>query len=144
METSSLGALAVTRPRVRLVVTWLLRIALAALFLGAGLSKLGGEAAMVDMFTDIGAGQWLRYVVGACEVAGAIGVLVPRLSMLAAGCLALLMVGATIANVVLLNTGPFLTVVIFVLAGLTAWLSACRTGTLRPGDRLAGPRGPVL
>ena len=33
-------------------------------------SKLAGDPVMVDMFADIGAGQWLRYLVGALEVAG--------------------------------------------------------------------------
>jgi putative oxidoreductase len=39
---------------------------------------------MVEMFANIGIGQWFRYVVGALEVAGAAGVLVPRVSGLAA------------------------------------------------------------
>jgi len=125
---------AATRPRLRTVVTWFLRIALAALFLGAGISKLAGEPAMVDMFATIGAGQWLRYFVGACEVAGAVGVLVPRLSVLAAGGLALLMVGASIANVTLLDASPLLTLAIFVVAVLTAWLGLRARGTAR--DRL--------
>ena len=110
------------------VLTWLLRIALAALFLGAGISKLAGDVAMVDMFATIGAGQWLRYFVGTCEVAGAIGVLIPRLSLLAAGGLALLMIGATIANVAILQTSPVLTLLIFVVAAVTVWLNRRRAG----------------
>ena len=42
---------------------------------------------MVEMFTTIGIGQWFRYVVGALEIFGAIGVLVPRTSGLAAASL---------------------------------------------------------
>lgn len=114
--------------RLTRVVTWLLRIALAGLFLGAGFSKLAGQPEMVDMFTTIGAGQWLRYVVGTCEVAGAIAVVVPRLSVLAAGALALLMIGATVANVAVLHASPALTLAVFVVAALVVWLGRGRFG----------------
>jgi uncharacterized membrane protein YphA (DoxX/SURF4 family) len=113
------------------VLTWLLRIALAALFLGAGLSKIGGDPAMVDMFATIGAGQWLRYFVGLCEVAGAIGVLIPRLSVLAAGGFALLMTGATIANVTVLDSSPAITLTALVVACLTVWLGRGTAGLRR-------------
>lgn len=116
------------------VLTWLGRAALALVFLGAGASKLVGEPAMVTMFDAIGAGQWLRYAVGALEVAGAVGVLVPRLSALAAAGLALLMVGATATNLTILGTSPALTLVLLVLALLVAWA----------GWRRAVPRGAVL
>ena len=83
-----------TEPRRRslavTVVLWLARAALALVFLGAGVTKLVGDPAMVTMFGDIGAGQWLRHAVGALEVLGAVGVLVPRTSALAAVGLALL------------------------------------------------------
>ena len=103
------------------VLTWLGRVALALVFLGAGTSKLVGEPAMVTMFDDVGAGQWLRLVVGGLEVAGAVGVLVPRLSTLAATGLALLMVGATATNLTVLGTSPWLTLALLVLALLVAW-----------------------
>jgi putative oxidoreductase len=32
-----------------------------------------GDPAMVEMFATIGIGQWFRYVVGALEIAGAVG-----------------------------------------------------------------------
>jgi len=54
-----------------------LRIGLAVVFAAAGLAELGAEPAMVEMFADIGAGAWLRYLVGALQVAGAMGLLVP-------------------------------------------------------------------
>jgi uncharacterized membrane protein YphA (DoxX/SURF4 family) len=126
MTTRSLSSPAVARPRFRTLILWLLRIALAAMFLGAGFSKLAGEPVMVEMFAVIGAGQWLRYFVGVCEVAGAVGVLVPRLSVLAAAGLALLMVGASIANVTVLDTSPATTLLIFLAALLTVWLGLSR------------------
>lgn len=75
---------------------------------------------MVDMFADIGAGQWLRLVVGGLEVAGAVGVLVPRVALPAAAGLALLMVGATLTNLLVLGESPVVTLVLGVLAAAVA------------------------
>lgn len=50
------------------------------------------------MFATIGVCQWFRYLVGALEIASAVGVLVPRLSGLAALGLVCLMAGATMIN----------------------------------------------
>ncbi|WP_138757928.1 DoxX family protein [Modestobacter altitudinis] len=105
-----------------------LRIGLAVLFSGAGLVKLGGEPAMVQMFADIGAGDWLRHLVGACEVAGAVGLLVPRLTSPAALGLTGLMIGATVTNVAVLDTSLVLTLVLALAAGTVAWVSS-------PGSR---------
>ncbi|PZA21048.1 DoxX family protein [Modestobacter versicolor] len=100
-----------------------LRIGLAVVFLAAGLSKLAGAPELVDLFDDIGAGQWLRYLVGVCEVAGAVGLLVPRLTRPAALGLTALMVGATVVNVAVLQVSPLVTVVLALAAGTTAALS---------------------
>lgn len=122
------------RPRstVATVLVWLARVVLALMFLGAGASKLFGEPAMVTMFADIGVGQWLRYAVGALEVAGAVGVLVPRLSALAAAGLALLMVGATATNLTVLGAPPWSPLALLVLAALVAWTGRDRLLAGRP------------
>jgi putative oxidoreductase len=82
---------------------WVLQVVLAFQFAGGGLLKLTGSPELVELFAAIGAGQWLRYLVGALEVAGAVGLLVPRLSGLAALGLAALMVGATATNLFVLG-----------------------------------------
>lgn len=99
-------------PRGRRLVSWVLQVLLALVFLMAGASKLTGDAAQVTLFDDLGSGQWLRFVVGVLEVAGAVGLLVPRLVVAAAGGLFLLMIGATIANVAVLGYSPVFTVVL--------------------------------
>ncbi|WP_222193717.1 DoxX family protein [Modestobacter italicus] len=125
-----------------------LRIGLAAVFAAAGLAKLGGEPAVVGMFDDIGASAWLRFLVGALEVAGAVGLLVPRLVAAASLGLAGLMVGATVTNLVVLDTSPALTVLLGLVAGMIAWArltgrapdrrGLARQGPGRPGARTAG------
>jgi len=72
------------------------------------------------MFTDIGAGQWLRYLVGALELAGAAGLLIPRLATLAALGLIVLMTGATVTNLLILHTSPALPITFLVAAGVIA------------------------
>src|SRR4051794_5078431 len=108
------------RPLGLVIATWVARAFLALVFLGAGVSKLAGEPAMVTMFDQIGAGHWLRYLVGTLELAGAIGILVPRLSALAATGLVLLMVGATLTNLVVLYVAPWLTLTLLVVAAFVA------------------------
>lgn len=113
------------------VVAWVLQVALAFQFAGAGMIKLIGDPAMVDMFATIGIGQWFRYVVGALEVAGALGLLVPHLAGLAALGLFGVMVGATLTNVFILHVSPVVTLVLMVVAGVIVWV--------RRASLLAGP-----
>lgn len=106
--------------RTAVIVRWAVQIVLASQFASAGIMKLAGTTQMVDLFTDIGAGQWLRYLVGACEVAGAVGLLTPRLVAVAATALAALMVGAAVTNVVL-GVSPVLPLVYLIVAAGLAW-----------------------
>src|ERR671911_517858 len=100
---------------------WGLQILLALQFAMGGLAKVFGDQAMVEMFATIGIGQWFRYLVGALELAGAVGVLVPRLSGLAALGLLCLMVGATLTNLFVLGTSPFIPVALLMVSALVAW-----------------------
>lgn len=109
------------RGRVGNVVLWALQVLLAAIFVMAAVPKFLGDPTMVATFEAVGVGQWLRYVTGAGEIAGAIGLLVPRLTGLAALGLVGVMIGATVTN---LLTAPPLAVVTLVLGGLlglVAW-----------------------
>lgn len=54
------------------------------MFAGGGPLKLSGDPAMIDLFAAVGVGQWFRYAVGTAEIAGAVGLLIPRLSRLTA------------------------------------------------------------
>jgi putative oxidoreductase len=67
-----------------IVLSWLLRGLVALAFLAAGGSKLIAAPAMVAMFAAIGVGQWFRLLTGTLEVAGAIGLLLPRVTIYAA------------------------------------------------------------
>jgi uncharacterized membrane protein len=88
---------------------------------------------MVEMFATIGFGQWFRYAVGALEIAVAVGVLIPRLSGLAALGLACLMVGATATNLFVLGASPLLPVGLLLVSALVAWGRRSRTRALFGG-----------
>ncbi|MFI5660083.1 DoxX family protein [Streptomyces sp. NPDC051684] len=75
---------------------------LLALFYGiaSGLPKLIAHPTAVEAFNGIGWGRPGMYAIGLLEVAGAVGLLVPALSGLAALGLSVLMVGAFFMQVV--------------------------------------------
>jgi putative oxidoreductase len=83
---------------------WSAQILLAAFFVIAAAPKLGGAHSSEQMFGQIGAGQWLRYLVGTAELAGAVGLVIPRLAGWAAAGLAADMAGATIINIAVLHS----------------------------------------
>ena len=124
------GASTAGRGRVLNVALWVLQVLLALMFVMAGASKVFGEAVMVEMFATIGVGQWFRHVVGVLEIAGAVGVLIPRLSGLAALGLVCLMVGAAITNVFVLGASPLTPIVLMVVGAFVAWGRWPRTRAL--------------
>ena len=115
------------------ILAWILAVLLAFVFLFAGGVKLLGSRAMIQEFTQIGAGQWFRYVTGVLEVSGAIGVLAPKYRFWAALQLAAVMAGATAINIWVLHTAPLarLTSVLLLLLLILAWLR-------RPQNRDSG------
>ena len=79
---------------------------------------------MVQEFAHIGLGQWFRYCTGVLEVSGAIGLLIPKVRFRAALQIAAVMVGATVANLTVLQLPALarMTAILLALALLLAWL----------------------
>src|SRR5579864_9296063 len=82
------------RGRASRISLWLTQVALAAVFLMAGGSKLVGVPAMVSLFDALGLGQWFRYVTGVIEVTAGIALLVPAAALFGAMLLVVTMLGA--------------------------------------------------
>jgi uncharacterized membrane protein YphA (DoxX/SURF4 family) len=113
-----------TRSSVAHRALWVLQILLGVFFVVASAApKFWGDPYAVQIFTEIGAGQWLRYFVGVVELAGGIGLMVPRLAGPAAVGLMALMVGAAYTQAVVLGEPVMVTTpaIIFVLAAVIAW-----------------------
>ena len=119
-----------TRGRALTITLWVLQVLVTLQFAGGGWLKLSGAPVMVDMFATIGAGQWFRLLVGALEIAGAIGLLIPQIAGLAALGLSGLMVGAIATNLFILNADPWLPIGLLLMSALIAWGRWPQTKTL--------------
>ncbi|RZT87755.1 DoxX-like protein [Pseudonocardia sediminis] len=92
--------------------------------------KLFGETSAVEIFTQIGIGQWFRYLVGVLELLGGVGLLIRRSAGAAALGLVGLMIGAAFTQAFVLHGGLLVLtpIVIGVIVGVIAW---ARRGEIR-------------
>jgi hypothetical protein len=104
-----------SRERLRSVTLWIMQGALALLFLFTGGSKLLLPTTVLLAQMAFPLPIWFLRVIGVIEVAGALGLILPQLTRikpgltpLAAGGLALEMVGATIVTVMGMGVAPAL------------------------------------
>jgi putative oxidoreductase len=107
--------------RASLIALWVTQVALAAVFLMAGGSKLAGVPAMVGMFDVIGVGQWFRYVTGIIEVTSGIALLVPSAAIFGALLLIPTMLGAIVTNVFIVHASPVMPLLLLLGAAAVAW-----------------------
>ena len=120
----------VATPGYKTIGFWILKVALAAIFIAPAGLKLAGAQQMVDDFNRIGLGQWFRYFTGATEGIAGILLLVPATTAFAAAYLTLVCVGALIAQVVVLHDDVIHAIILGVILGLIAWIG--RDDILRP------------
>jgi len=115
-------------------LSWGLRILLAVIFFAAGAAKIAGEPMLVQVFAQIGLGQWFRFFTAGVEIAGAVALLIPSVTGVAAAVLGTTMFFAVLAHLLVLRTNPGGAVALFVLSVSLAWLMRDQLRTLR--DRL--------
>ena len=112
------------------ITLWVVQILLAALYAFAGINKLLTlQPEVAEGFAQIGLGQWFQYFTGALELAGGIGLLIPRLAGPAALGLAAVMVGAIFAHLLALPPAalaivPAVLCVVLVLIARARWARA--------------------
>jgi uncharacterized membrane protein YphA (DoxX/SURF4 family) len=103
METTHRTRAKATPGRALNITLWIVQILLGGMFVFAGGTKLfGHQPEMIQAFDKIGLGQWFRYFTGALELAGGLGLFLPRLSGLAALDLVCVMVGAVVTHALVL------------------------------------------
>ena len=56
---------------------WILRGAIALVFVYEGIDKFGADSGWIRLFDQIGLGEWFRYFTGVVEVAGGVLVIMP-------------------------------------------------------------------
>ncbi|MET8779681.1 DoxX family protein [Nocardia sp. NPDC004654] len=128
-----------TRPgAVRNRILWTVQILLGLFFvLASGIPKFVAQADAVRIFDAIGFGDWFMYFAGLVEVAGGIGLLVPRLAGAAAAGLSITMVFAAATQAFVMDA-PSYSVFPLVLAAVFAWLALERRESLTAlRDRLS-------
>jgi uncharacterized membrane protein YphA (DoxX/SURF4 family) len=99
---------------------WVVQVFGAILSLVAGLAKLSGDEQMIEMFTAIGLGQWLRYV-GFIEFLSAALLLTPAFSGIAALVLFTTSIGATLTHFFILEGSPALPIGLLLIVSIVAW-----------------------
>lgn len=107
---------------------WTLSSVLAVLFLAAGGLKLHGGPKQVDNFAHWGYALWFLYVIGAVEIVGGIGLLIPRLAGFAVLLLGTTMIGASLTHLV--HNEMKAVPVPLVILGLLAVVGYVRRGPL--------------
>jgi putative oxidoreductase len=93
-----------TRGRQDVLISWILRLGVAVVFLSVGTAKFGTDPMWVKLFDQIGFGVWFRYLTGILQVTGAVLVLVPRTFLIGIGILACTMAGAAAVWIVWFGT----------------------------------------
>src|SRR2546428_9396857 len=115
--------LAIRAPsRGRVVGALIVQGLLAAACLAAGGAKLAGVPMMVQIFDQIGMGQWFRVVTGLVEVAGAVALLVPSLAALGAAWLGATMFFAVLTHLFILQSIAMPALILLTLNVLVVWL----------------------
>jgi uncharacterized membrane protein len=94
------------RRRRQLIALECTELLLAGVFFLVGGAKLIGRHDMVELFRSIGVGQWLRYVTGVFEVAGAAFMVIPLASGASAVALGIIMITATLIELLVLRRPP--------------------------------------
>jgi len=103
-------------------LAWSLQIALACVFTFTAWRKFTAHPIPVETVEALGTGQWLRFALGLAELAGAIGLLIPRLTVPSATCLALLMLGAAGTHLLIIGGSPVFAVMLMLASIAVAWI----------------------
>ena len=118
------------KSKVQIAVTVLLTLA----FLGSGIMKLTGADEIRQGFENWGYPVFFMYIIGLCEVAGAVGLWLRRFSYAAKVCLIILMAGAVATHLVFDSlTEAMPPIILILLIAVTLALHRKERGT---GDDL--------
>lgn len=109
---------------------WVLQVVTAAAVLGVGATTVAGAEQPVQMFEEIGLGDWFRYLTGALQLAGALGLLIPRLSGVAGLALVGLWLGAVGTHLFVIGGSPAPAAIFVLLTAVIAWGRRDRTADL--------------
>ena len=107
------------------IVLWVISVLVSVGFLASGAAKVfvDPDTAAAN-FESMGLPARMAVFIGICEMAGGIGVLIPRLAGLAGAGLVIIMLGAVYTHLV--HTPPAQAIPALVLGGLSAYIAYSR------------------
>jgi len=76
------------------ILGYIALVILAGVFVMTGFNKVSGSEMMVQTFEGFSYPAWTMYLIGAVELLSAVGLLIPRTRMVAAGLLTFILIGA--------------------------------------------------
>lgn len=101
---------------------WALQVVVAAAFFAAGAAKLADVPFMIQIFDQIGVGQWFRIVTGVVEIVGALALVYPGIAAIGGLWLGFTMVCAVAIHVFVLHSSPAPATVLLALNALIVYL----------------------
>jgi putative oxidoreductase len=107
--------------RLKSVGLWVLKIALAALFVLTAWAKLYGVPPMIEIFDKVGFGQWFRYFTGVLELLGAALLLWPGTTAFGALLLTVVCIGAFFAQLFILHEDMIHAIVLAFILAVLVW-----------------------
>ena len=112
--------------RLRAIARALPRVGLAVFFAFVGYSKFNSDPRneWVQIFEQIGVGQWLRYVTGVMQMGGAL-LLLPRKTLtVGAAMLACTMAGAAFVDLFIMTSPIVIVPLLLLMIIIVVWLTA--------------------
>jgi putative oxidoreductase len=103
-------------------VTRALEAVVAAAFFAAGATKLAAAPFEVQLFAQIGLGQWFRVVTGVVQIVGAFALVYPRLASIGGLWLGFTMLCAVVVNLAVVHTSPMPAIILGLLNALIVYL----------------------
>jgi hypothetical protein len=103
---------------VRKGTMWSIQILLAMVFISVGMAKLTGVEAMVQMFRQIGLGQWFRYFTGIVELASGLLMFSAVYAPVGATLLVCTMIGAVLTHLFLIGGSAMPAFLLGALSGI--------------------------
>jgi putative oxidoreductase len=92
------------------------------MFFAAGATKLAAAPFEVQLFAQIGLGQWFRVVTGVVQIVGAFALVYPGLASIGGLWLGFTMFCAVLANLAVLHANPAPAIVLALLNALIVYL----------------------
>ena len=124
------------------LLLWIAQVLLAIVFLFTGGSKMATPSEVLAAQSHL-PGAFMKFI-GVCEILGALGLVLPgllhvqpRLTPLAAACLLVILIGATVSTAIMLPVALPLPVIVGVLTAYVAygrWRLAPLDGSAQPTD----------